>query len=121
VKIAYINIFVSDLNKAVNFYQQTLGLSLLTHDPDFGYAAFQVGAIKLGLAVPGAEQLQLIGGHSGIGLAVTDLDNSYQKLIDAGARFSMEPTRQPWGGYMALLEDPDGNRFYLDQVSEIID
>jgi predicted enzyme related to lactoylglutathione lyase len=33
----------------------------------------------------------------------------------------MEPTRQPWGGYMALLEDPDGNRFYLDQVSEIID
>jgi len=22
-----------------------------------------------------------------------------------------------WGGFMALMEDPDGNVFYLDQIS----
>jgi len=119
MEIAYINIFVSDLDKAVNFYQQALGLNLLTADPDFGYAAFEAGVIKLGLAVPGPDQQQLIGGHSGIGLAVADLDSSYRSLLEVGVRFSMEPTRQPWGGYMAMLEDPDGNSFYLDQVSEM--
>lgn len=27
------------------------------------------------------------------------------------------PTRQPWGGFMAMIADIDGNIFYLDQVS----
>jgi predicted enzyme related to lactoylglutathione lyase len=28
----------------------------------------------------------------------------------------MSPSKQPWGGYMALFADPDGNIFYLDSV-----
>jgi len=27
----------------------------------------------------------------------------------------MTPTHQPWGGFMAMFKDPDGNTFYLDQ------
>lgn len=29
---------------------------------------------------------------------------------------TMPPSKQPWGGYMALFADPDGNIFYLDSV-----
>jgi len=29
----------------------------------------------------------------------------------------MPPTRQPWGGVMALVADPDGNVFYVDQAA----
>jgi len=75
--------------------------------------------VKLGLAVPQPNQQQLIGGHSGIGLAVADLDDCYRSLLALEVIFTMEPTRQPWGGYMAILEDPDGNSFYLDQASEM--
>ncbi len=28
----------------------------------------------------------------------------------------MAPQKQPWGGFMALFADPDGNVFYLDQI-----
>ena len=26
----------------------------------------------------------------------------------------MAPQKQPWGGYMGMFADPDGNVFYLD-------
>ena len=26
------------------------------------------------------------------------------------------PAREPWGGYMAVFADPDGNTYYLDQI-----
>jgi predicted enzyme related to lactoylglutathione lyase len=29
----------------------------------------------------------------------------------------MAPSKQPWGGYMAMFADPDGNIFYLDQAA----
>ena len=38
------------------------------------------------------------------------------KIDDAKVRFTMPPSKQPWGGYMALFADPDGNIFYLDSV-----
>jgi hypothetical protein len=28
----------------------------------------------------------------------------------------MPPTRQPWGGFMALAADPDDNLLYVDQI-----
>jgi predicted enzyme related to lactoylglutathione lyase len=28
----------------------------------------------------------------------------------------MGPGKMPWGGYMAMFMDPDGNEFYLDQL-----
>ena len=35
-----------------------------------------------------------------------------------GVIFTMEPTKQPWGGgFMALIADPDGNLLYLDEVA----
>ena len=34
-----------------------------------------------------------------------------------GVAFPKPPERQPWGGFMALFADPDGNTYYLDEVS----
>lgn len=116
MKIAYINIFVSDLDRAINFYQNILGLTLNMSEENFGYASFNAGPISLGLAVPEFDQRHLIGGHTGIGLAVSDLNKEYQALRKQEVKFSMPPTKQPWGGFMALLEDPDSNSFYLDQI-----
>ena len=43
---------------------------------------------------------------------------SFETLSAAGVAFEMPPTRQPWGGFMAMFKDSDGNIFYLDQPSE---
>jgi predicted enzyme related to lactoylglutathione lyase len=115
--IAYVNVFVSDLERAVKFYGETFGLKLLQSDTGHGYASFAAGPVTLGLAVAGPEQRALVGRHTGIGFAVDDLEAEHARLAATGVDFSMAPTRQPWGGFMAMLDDPDGNVFYLDEVS----
>ena len=114
VQLSYINLFVSDLGQAVRFYSQTLGFELLFEDAEFGYASFQTGPVRL--AVAATDDAALIGRHTGIGFAVDDLIAAHKTLADKGVEFSMPPEKQPWGGFMAMFLDPDGNSFYLDQV-----
>ena len=46
------------------------------------------------------------------------VEQLYRELENKGVRFTMKPEKQPWGGFMALFLDPDGNIFYLDQLRE---
>lgn len=119
MRIAYVNVFVSDLARAVQFYEGSLKLGLEFSSPEHGYASLSAGSIRLGLAMPGPEQSGIVGRHTGVGLEVEDLDGEYARLSRLGVKFVMPPTRQPWGGFMALVADPDGNVFYLDQVSAV--
>ena len=45
-----------------------------------------------------------------------DLDAAHAELSGKGVQFSMGPGKMPWGGYMAMFKDPDGNEFYLNQT-----
>lgn len=117
MKISYVNVFVSDLDRAIAFYQEKLGLGLEFSSPEHGYASLAAGPVRLGLAVPGDEQKGLVGRHTGVGLDVDDLEAEYARLSELGVGFSMPPTRQPWGGFMALVVDPDDNVLYLDEVA----
>ena len=117
VEIAYVNLFVTDLDRAVDFYEKKLGLSLEFSDTEHGYASLKAGPIRLGLTLPGPEHVDLLGRHTGIGFAVKDLVAEHKRLVDLDVRFTMEPAKQPWGGFMALFADPDGNVFYLDEVA----
>jgi len=117
VEIAYVNVFVRDLGRAVAFYRDVLGLVPERADPDHGYASFRAGPVQLGLAVPGAEQRGLVGGHTGVGFSVGNLELEHARLAALGVPFPMPPARQPWGGFMGLFADPDGNVFYLDEIA----
>lgn len=117
MKIAYVNVFVSDLERSVGFYRDDLGLTLEFADAGHGYASFAAGDLRLGLAVPGEEDAGLVGRHTGVGFAVDDLEAAHARLAGLGVEFPTPPTRQPWGGFMAAFADPDGNLYYLDEVS----
>ena len=117
MQIAYVNLFVSDLDRAIEFYAGKLGLELEFSDSEHGYASLSAGPVRLGLALPGPDQQELMGRHTGIGFAVSDLKAEHLRLIELGVIFTMEPTKQPWGGFMALIADPDGNLLYLDEVA----
>lgn len=116
MQIAYVNVFVNDHQRAVAFYRDTLGLPLLHASPEFGFAAFQAGGVRLGVAVAGADKQELVGRHSGVGFEVPDLVAAHARLAGLGVQFTMPPTRQPWGGFMAMFADGDGNVFYLDEA-----
>jgi predicted enzyme related to lactoylglutathione lyase len=117
MQISYVNIFVTDLDRAIAFYRDMLGLALQFSSPEHGYASFAAGAVRLGVALPGKDHADLVGRHTGVGLEVADLEAEHARLAGLGVQFTMPPTRQPWGGFMAMISDADGNIFYLDQVS----
>lgn len=117
MRISYVNVFVKDLARATGFYRDALGLHLQFSSPEHGYASFAAGSIRLGISVAGPDQADLVGRHTGVGLEVADLGAEYLRLSGLGVSFAMPPTKQPWGGFMSLVSDPDGNIFYLDQAS----
>ena len=78
----------------------------------FHYARFDVAGMRFAVA-SGGERPEG-DRHTGIGIVVPDVDAAYEELNAKGVRFTMAPSRQPWGGYMAMFADPDGNVFYLD-------
>lgn len=116
MQIAYVNVFVSDLERAMRFYAETLRLEPEQSSPEYGYASYRAGPVRLGVAVPEADHSELVGRHTGVGFAVADVEAEHARLSQLGVRFPMAPSRQPWGGFMALMEDPDGNVFYLDSA-----
>ncbi len=113
-RIGYVNIFVSDFERALDFYERCLGLEATTRDEQFGYASFRTQGA--GFAFARTDDAGLTGRHTGIGWVVDDLPATYEALVAKGVTFDMPPSRQPWGGFMAMFRDPDGNVFYLDQV-----
>ena len=113
VTLGYVNVFVRDFSAALAFYRDELGLSVNYADDGFGYASFSTGSASL--AVIATDDPGLIGRHTGVGLVVEDLDATYAALRER-VTFDAPPAKQPWGGYMALFRDPDGNVFYLDQA-----
>jgi catechol 2,3-dioxygenase-like lactoylglutathione lyase family enzyme len=115
-RIGYVIVGVKSLDTAVAFYRDTMGFELLFAEPEFHFASFKVGDMQLSLA-EGAEETHGTGNrNTGIGFQVADVDAIHAELAAKGVRFTMAPAKQPWGGYMAMFTDPDGNEFYLDQT-----
>ena len=110
-RIGYVNVGVRDLDRSVAFYRDVLGFTLIFSEPQFHYARFEVGGLTFGVA---ASEDAAGGRHTGIGLVVADVDAAYAELSGKGVAFPMPPAKQPWGGYMGIFSDPDGNLYYLD-------
>ena len=116
MKLWYVNLFVSDFEQALAFYEGALGFTAATRDPAFGYASFRTADALF--AIVQADDDTLVGRHTGIGFGVEDLVASHRDLAAKGVAFVMPPEKQPWGGFMAMFRDPDGNTFYLDQLDD---
>jgi lactoylglutathione lyase len=113
LRIWDVTLTVSDLGRAVDFYENVLGLSLKFYYPD-NYAGFDCGGVEIGLApgTPSGEQ----DGIPCVDFLVREIEEVYHTLFERGVRFTKEPHDTPWGGRIALLVDPDGNRLQLVQI-----
>jgi catechol 2,3-dioxygenase-like lactoylglutathione lyase family enzyme len=112
VRVWDITFTVSDLERAVEFYESTLGL---TKKYQFAtYAGFDCGGVEIGLQ-PGSMSLELRGAPS-VTLQVADVDRAYRTLVEQGIGFLETPRDTAWGGRIARLADPDGNVLQLVQI-----
>jgi catechol 2,3-dioxygenase-like lactoylglutathione lyase family enzyme len=116
IRIGYVIVGVKSLASAVPFYRDTMGFELLFSEPEFHFASFKVGDMRFSLAEGAAETHGAGDRNTGIGFEVPDVDAAHAELAAKGVTFTMGPGKMPWGGYMAMFADPDGNVFYLDQA-----
>jgi predicted enzyme related to lactoylglutathione lyase len=104
-------VFVTDLDRAIAFYRDTLGLAV-NKQGSFG-AEFLEAPPHLGVHPAGHPDAKaMVGRHTGITFFVPGLLHRCGELHAKGVTFVNEPTQMAWG-IMAMIADPDGNIFAL--------
>lgn len=108
-----VTVFVSNMDAAVRFYTEILGLKLANRFNDH-WATVEAGrGLTIGLH-PASPKYPVPGTKGGmvIGLEINDIDDAVRGLQAKGVRFS-RPIQKERAGSFADFEDPDGNAFYL--------
>ncbi len=105
---------VEDLDRAITFYRDTLGLRFLFSAPP-QMSFFQSGGVRLLVGVPEANQPRHRG--SQVYFQVADIHAVFRTLAGRGVTFGANPhvvhrtaTAELW---LAEFRDPDGNQLAL--------
>jgi catechol 2,3-dioxygenase-like lactoylglutathione lyase family enzyme len=99
-----------DLDRAVAFYTEVLGLRLLRRDGD-EWAELDAGPVRLGLHGAGERAEPPTGGT--LALRVEDLDASRLALEERGVTFDAYIGEVEGRARFASFADPDGNALQL--------
>lgn len=102
-RLSYIIEFVSDMDRAVKFYHDTVGLPLKFQSP--GWSEFDTGETTFGLH-PASDKNP--AGRIEMGFGVPSLQEFHREMAGKGVRFSIAPTKQDFGGMLAQFEDSEG-------------
>jgi catechol 2,3-dioxygenase-like lactoylglutathione lyase family enzyme len=107
IKLAYAIHFVADMNRAVAFYRDTIGLPLKFSSPE--WSEFATGSTTLALHPASNENP---AGTTHLGLHADDIAGAHKALSSSGVRFTLAPTPQH-GIQLAEFVDPEGARVSL--------
>jgi predicted enzyme related to lactoylglutathione lyase len=115
-RIKFVSIPVADQNRALDFYTEKLGFTIITDQP------FDEKQRWIELRVPKAEtrvvlftaegEEKRVGTFMNLSYECDDILETYREFRDRGVEFEGEPQKQPWGTY-AIFKDSEGNRFVL--------
>lgn len=113
-KLTHLHITVSDLERSVRFYRDTLGLRLLMQQADFAY--FDVGDNKMLFldAAKGGRRVSPEG--TTLGFATHSVDEQYELLKARGVRPFEPPKNRPYGARSFYFFDPDGYTIEYEQA-----
>ena len=104
--------YVSDLDRAIQFYCDMLGLALTSRD---AVARFDIDGVLFEL-VPADDPAQLSGqGNARLTLAVDDIHQVAAELASRG--MTVSDIHQVSNGLLAAFNDPDGNEIVLWQYT----
>jgi predicted enzyme related to lactoylglutathione lyase len=113
--IKFASVPVTDQDRALAFYTQKLGFTILTDQPfgeqrwiELGIPGSQTGVV---LFTPD-EHKSHIGTFAHITFFTDDIDKTYQELLQRGVETDGPPQKMPWGTFLKF-KDPDGNAYVL--------
>ena len=140
----HVGLTVSDIERSIEFYRDTLGMTLIRRRPSVtaayvaqqtGYEGVELGVASFKVSEGSRQSLELVqytnrpspaadpatnrAGSSHLCLLVEDLRACYEDLLARGVHFVSEPvtiTEGPnQGGLVIYMRDPDGYTLELFQ------
>lgn len=113
-----VTFWTEDVPRLARFYREVLGLRQHSDHGDF--VAFE---IRPGMRLNVGRHSRVQGPARDpyrvmVNLAVDDIHAEYRRLTALGVPFLRPPEREHWGGWVATLQDPDGNLLQLFQMPE---
>ncbi len=107
-EIAFTGYPVTELKRARQFYEVTLGLkpAKVFGDENTAWVEYDIGTGTLAIG-NGAPDWKPSAGGGSVGLEVDDFDDAIKKLRESGATFRLAPIETPVCN-MAVVSDPDG-------------
>ena len=115
-QIKFVSIPVADQNRALDFYTDKLGFTIITDQP------FDEKQRWIELRIPKAETRVVlftpegdekrIGSFMNMSYTCDNIDKTFEELKKRGVEFEGPPQKQPWGTY-AMFKDSEGNRFVV--------
>ncbi|AYY25067.1 MULTISPECIES: VOC family protein [Bacillales] len=116
-KIGQIGVPVKDLNRALDFYKEKLGLSLLFNTNSMAF--FECNGLRLMLTLPEKEEFAL--SSSVIYFEVNNIKDTYERLLGKEVTFIDEPHVVAKMGqtetWMVFFQDTEDNTHAL--LSEV--
>ena len=120
IKFDLVGLFVKDLKKMVRFYKEVIGIDI-EWNGDGPYAEFKHEGIRFAMyerkELPnllGQEPTYPQGLNGTFELAINagepaKVDETYNRLIAAGAKSIYSPRNEPWKMRSSMIADPEGN------------
>jgi catechol 2,3-dioxygenase-like lactoylglutathione lyase family enzyme len=113
-RIGQIHVSVSDVDRAVAFYRDVLGMPFLFRVPGQPMAFFDCDGVRLYLGAPESEDFR---SRVVLYFTVDDVDEGYDALKQRGVEFVDAPhvvaRMEDIELRMAFFRDPDGNNLAL--------
>lgn len=109
IEIAFTGYPVTDLKRAKQFYEGSLGLkqTAVFGDENQAWIEYDIGPSTLAITNMSSDWKPSSDG-GGVALEVDNFDTAIAELKKAGVKFRFEPFESPVC-HMAIVFDPDGN------------
>ncbi len=119
IKFAYTILYVQNVTKSVEFYENAFGFSRKFITPENDYAELLVGETTLSFASTTLAKSNLTNGFTEsdlnakpfgieIGFTSDNVAETFSEAINAGATVVENPKTKPWGQVVAYVRDLDG-------------
>ena len=102
--LSYVIKFVADMDRAVTFYRDSVGLPLKFQSPE--WSEFSTGETVLALHQASEKNP---AGKMELGFNVPDLQQFHTEMTGKGVEFPMSPRKQDYGGMLAQFLDSEGS------------
>ena len=115
-QIKFVTIPVRDQKRALDFYTDKLGFTIITDQPFDGQQRWielriPKAETRIALFTPEGHEGR-VGSFTGISYHCEDVEQTYGELSARGVLFDAPPKKEPWGTF-ATFKDSEGNSFVL--------